>query len=213
MELVRTPIHGDTEYRIGKSHKTQLRDCHSLAAVWIACWDFLVLTMLITILPTLQGQVTVTVVRIHQMRIQNELVNISTRLFSYFQHGGFDPSPFLGCFNMLLIQSGTFSCPQCIRSKQRFLPCAEQQPHTKTPLWAASAAVWLLHLLPILSFLISHLLVLTAGWHWQHLLPGADKPLDLLGRWLRFRLLHHRIRELPCHPAPVPAHPQDSPQC
>lgn len=62
------------------------------------------LTIPFTILPTPKGQVTVTVVRIHQMRIQNELVSISTRLFSYFQHGSFDPSPFFCCFNMLLIQ-------------------------------------------------------------------------------------------------------------
>lgn len=69
------------------------------------------------------------------------------------------------------------------------------------------------YLLPVLSLLISHLLVLMAGWHWQHMLPRADKPFNLLGRWLRFCLLHHRLWELSSHTSPTPAHPQDSPKC
>lgn len=51
-----------------------------------------------------------------------------------------------------------------------------------------------------------------AGRHGHHLLPGADKPLHLLGRRLRVRLLHHGLRELPRAAAPAPAHPQDPPQ-
>lgn len=44
------------------------------------------------------------------------------------------------------------------------------------------------------------------------MLPRADQPLNLLGRWLRLCLLHHRLWELPSHPSPPPAHPQDTPE-
>uniref|UniRef100_A0A8C3QC78 small monomeric GTPase n=1 Tax=Geospiza parvula TaxID=87175 RepID=A0A8C3QC78_GEOPR len=50
------------------------------------------------------------------------------------------------------------------------------------------------------------------GRHGQHLLPGADKPLHLLGRRLRLRVLHHGLRELPPAAPAAPAHPQDPPQ-
>lgn len=146
-------------------------------------------------------------------RTENRLFNISILAVLFFPANFSDTSPLLTSWCV----TGTVETspvPGAFPGSQRFLPIhLETATFWNTALSSYRSAVGLFALLPIPSFLTSHLLVLMAGWHWQHMLPRADKQINLLGRWLRFCLLHHRLWELQSDPSPAPAHPQDPPKC